>query len=85
MLDGNRDAVMAAVVFLQINVLIATGLLVLALARQASAGLLELRHHVLMLDRELERAQAVAQEIGGLAVELDARSEDSVKASRTYG
>jgi NAD(P)-dependent dehydrogenase (short-subunit alcohol dehydrogenase family) len=35
---------------------------------------------VVLADRELAGAQALAQEIGGLAVELDAGSEESVKA-----
>ncbi len=37
--DGDRDAVMAVIIFLQVAVLIGTGLLVLALARQTSRRL----------------------------------------------
>src|SRR5437762_4385600 len=37
--DGNRDAVMAVVVFLQVAVLIGTGFLVLALARRTTTRL----------------------------------------------
>jgi hypothetical protein len=41
------------------------------LARQASAGLLELRHHVFMLDRELERMSVRLVSATGQPVDSD--------------